>query len=71
MLAHELVHTVQHRDIPFFGPRYIAEGLGNGFDRGNKYEDPAYEMGDQVRRDLDDLYPDGQPCGCKPAAAAP
>ncbi len=52
LLGHELVHVGQYQRDGLNRLSYIRELLRHGSGRENKFENPAYDKGDQIRRDL-------------------
>ena len=65
LVAHEMTHMQQHRADFLMGPKYLGELMSKGSKegQGNTYEDPAYEMGKKVTRELNGIFPGGT-CKC-------
>jgi RHS repeat-associated protein len=69
LLGHELVHVGQYRTGVMNEAKYLLELIKHGSGLKNKYERPAYDMGDEIDKTLPDLLDElqkrGMTCGCE------
>jgi len=69
LLGHELVHVGQYRTGEMTKSKYIRELMKHGSGTKNKYEAPAYAIGDDIRFSLpaflEALKQQGSICGCE------